>query len=628
MKYRYTLLLLFLTCLCWHGGGIAVQAQPYQGLHKDYTTSKHSWYQQYYDRMVSTRTSKVQQQIVESFSNKQASVLYERFSDGSVVQDPLLEQYLNKVCDSLLIGDQLKYQVRIYPLWESSVNAFSHGSGTLFVTLGLLANIKNESALAFVIGHEVAHFDHNHAFKKYDNRIRHRQMHSLGLDNSRYTKDAHEYSREFELEADSIGMMYLKASRYNPQEAASALDAILSYPSQYTGLAFQPNWLNNRFASYSQEAFNDPGNMIAHYSPNSTHPSNIQRKQRLAAPTASPLQRTYLQPETDFKTVQTHARSLLTHTLLSNFQIYDALHNAYFQLQQNPNDIEQEYAILQILRFLLYARSIEHPSINQVLRYNTVGQPDIIRQYFSKLSNRDLAQRVLYYTVDRAMQYPNDTLIQNIALSVIDKTILDYHDTYQIATQQHPSIAAYQKELHRRAPRFRHDFSHLQRRSIIVAPYMRHYDEYTSIGSTYENARRSDNQYQKLIPQLQTLAHYNINLLTVESDNRNNSRVLQDIYTLRKWRTQQRILSLLNLPSFNQREAEAVMLNRGAHQAIFVTVNNLTGSHEAPNPSRMLNHADIEVYNIFRHHKVNERSFNYLKLWPDLIPLHIHRSVH
>jgi Zn-dependent protease with chaperone function len=50
-------------------------------------------------------------------------------------------------------------------------NAFAMPGGTIGVTKGLLQQIKHESALAFVLGHELGHFKHRHHLKGFSRAL-------------------------------------------------------------------------------------------------------------------------------------------------------------------------------------------------------------------------------------------------------------------------------------------------------------------------------------------------------------------------------------------------------------------------------------------------------------------------
>lgn len=85
---------------------------------------------------------------------------------GSYHSDSSLNKYLQ------LSGNNISYQFgrseltfRFGVLNTDEVNAYSLPGGYVLLTKGLLEKIKNESELAAVMGHEIAHINQKHIFK-------------------------------------------------------------------------------------------------------------------------------------------------------------------------------------------------------------------------------------------------------------------------------------------------------------------------------------------------------------------------------------------------------------------------------------------------------------------------------
>ena len=85
---------------------------------------------------------------------------------AALVNDPQLQQYVNRV------GRWLAAQTERPNLpWHFGVldapelNAFAVPGGTIFVTRGLVAQLKNEAELAGVLGHEISHIVMKHHLK-------------------------------------------------------------------------------------------------------------------------------------------------------------------------------------------------------------------------------------------------------------------------------------------------------------------------------------------------------------------------------------------------------------------------------------------------------------------------------
>jgi hypothetical protein len=123
-------------------------------------------------------------------------------------------------------------------------NAMSLGDGTVILNIGLLRRLENESQVAFVICHEIAHFLLDHTNQNIQKRIetahsKDFQKEVRQINNSEYnqrsralellkniTYDHRKHSRTHELEADSLGLVYLKNTGYSLGEAISCLEIL------------------------------------------------------------------------------------------------------------------------------------------------------------------------------------------------------------------------------------------------------------------------------------------------------------------------------------------------------------------------------------------------------------------
>jgi predicted Zn-dependent protease len=79
--------------------------------------------------------------------------------------NPALQQYLNKICDTIVINSSKPeifngYHVAI--LDTDEINAFATSGGHIFLTRGLIACTANEDEIASVIAHEIAHIQLQH----------------------------------------------------------------------------------------------------------------------------------------------------------------------------------------------------------------------------------------------------------------------------------------------------------------------------------------------------------------------------------------------------------------------------------------------------------------------------------
>lgn len=139
-----------------------------------------------------------------------------RFSYG----DPLTI-YINEVADKVLgHKPELRSQLRFYLYRDPSANAFCVADGLIGINCGLLANIKSEAELAFVIAHEASHYTEEHIFEEY---FEVEFEESDELDALKAVESRIKRSRKQELEADEEGLELFLASAFDTAAVPSAL---------------------------------------------------------------------------------------------------------------------------------------------------------------------------------------------------------------------------------------------------------------------------------------------------------------------------------------------------------------------------------------------------------------------
>ena len=157
---------------------------------------------------------------------------------GGVYREPRVQQMLEKTVDKLVMASErpeLKYEVTI--LNSPAVNAFALPNGQLYVTRGLVALANDNSELASVLAHEMAHVIARHAEIREDqarqaalvNRVAtdllsDPQLGALALAKSKITLA--NFSRAQEFEADGIGVGISARAGYDPYGAERFLTSM------------------------------------------------------------------------------------------------------------------------------------------------------------------------------------------------------------------------------------------------------------------------------------------------------------------------------------------------------------------------------------------------------------------
>lgn len=176
-------------------------------------------------------------------------------------------------------SDAPNKSVRLTILNSPAINAFALPSGDLYLTRGLITLANDESELAAVIAHELAHVTADHA------RLRQRQARAAALArrvsdvvadpaiklSTRETADLSRaaFSQRQELQADEIGVKTLARAGFDPFAAARFLEAMARFAA---------------LPAMNAAGGTDPGFLSSHPST----PARVQNAKRVARAFSGP----------------------------------------------------------------------------------------------------------------------------------------------------------------------------------------------------------------------------------------------------------------------------------------------------------------------------------------------------
>lgn len=166
-------------------------------------------------------------------------------TSGRVIDDPALNEYVRDIMCRL--SPDHCGTLRVYILREPSFNASAGPNGALYVHSGLLLRAETESQLAYVLGHEVAHFERRHSLRRWrDARAKTDALVALQVISAAAQTATGVYvpagdlvalgmygsilafSRDQEREADHLGLDMMVAGGYDPSEAARIWDGLMA----------------------------------------------------------------------------------------------------------------------------------------------------------------------------------------------------------------------------------------------------------------------------------------------------------------------------------------------------------------------------------------------------------------
>jgi predicted Zn-dependent protease len=184
---------------------------------------------------------------------------------GDYVMDPSLTDYVQRVGNRLAAVSDRKLPYEFVVLNNTIPNAWALPGGKIAVNRGLLTQLKSESELAAVLGHEIVHAAARHSAQQMSRGMLAQggllaaQVAASDSDyGSLYMAGAglaaqlalQKYGRDAELEADHYGMEYMKRAGYDAQGAVSLQETFVRMSANK-----ESSWFAGLFASHppSQE---------------------------------------------------------------------------------------------------------------------------------------------------------------------------------------------------------------------------------------------------------------------------------------------------------------------------------------------------------------------------------------
>ncbi|HHG85318.1 MAG TPA: zinc metalloprotease, partial [Bacteroidetes bacterium] len=174
-------------------------------------------------------TSKSDRKASEEFLLQSNFIMDDLLLSGKALFNDPLSIYTNSIKDYLLQDyPEVRDKIKIFVIKSPSVNAFATNNGIILFNLGLLAHLENEAQLAFILCHEFQHYIHHHPINQYvkvqDLRGNNQLFSSQALETFLLAKN--QYSREMEMEADSMGLQLFLKTKYSLDEIDGVFDQL------------------------------------------------------------------------------------------------------------------------------------------------------------------------------------------------------------------------------------------------------------------------------------------------------------------------------------------------------------------------------------------------------------------
>lgn len=245
---------------------------------------------------------------------EKSKALLDLVNDGYFIKNDSLEIPLLNTFEKILDANRINKSYKtILISKDPQPNAFCLGEGSFIVTVGLLGEITNEGQLAFILAHELSHYELDHVNKSLKVNMKNNTEGKVNQGLKKVAKGkateksienikdalylSKRYSRENELKADSMAILLLRSARFDYNQGVSMLSILdPGSPPQYlnaeellkhfefNNYPFQQSWLKKRVSIFSKKSANI---LVFESDSIESHPDYLLRINKIESMTAS-----------------------------------------------------------------------------------------------------------------------------------------------------------------------------------------------------------------------------------------------------------------------------------------------------------------------------------------------------
>jgi beta-barrel assembly-enhancing protease len=167
------------------------------------------------------------------------------------ITDPVIDEYVNRIGQNIVKNSDCKVPFTIKVIDSDEINAMALPGGFFYVNSGLILAADEEAELAGVMAHETAHVCAHHAAREMT-RANYAQLSMIPLIMlTGYSWTGYgiyeaaqlaipitflEFSRDFEAQADYLGVQYMYRAGYDPQALITFFEKIQALEKRKPGL--------------------------------------------------------------------------------------------------------------------------------------------------------------------------------------------------------------------------------------------------------------------------------------------------------------------------------------------------------------------------------------------------------
>lgn len=326
-------------------------------------------------------------------------------ASGRVLYGDPITKMVESVADKLLEDEpELRSHFRFYTVKSSDVNAFCTGQGMIFVNVGLIAQLQDESQLAYILSHEIVHYVRKHNLEVLTRDYR-KDAKKSDEDDDIWESDRalrlfmkyHNRSHAMETEADTIGLVRFYLKWGYSTDLDGVFDVLQYSELPFDEIPFDTNYFNTDRYKVPHNCFLDSIKAISarddYDDSKSSHP-NIQKRREC---TANILKRypqggkAYIVTTPEyFDYIRTLARFECIRMDLIGADYANAFYSCYMLQKTMPDNLYLEKSRLQAMYGIAKYKSYQSASSITPSHTDYEGEIQQIYHFFNKINANEL----------------------------------------------------------------------------------------------------------------------------------------------------------------------------------------------------------------------------------------------
>jgi len=361
-------------------------------------------------------TNNIKDDDKEEYARYTNYALNSLLQSGLVLYGDPMTVFVEKVAAKLLANEpNLEKELQFYVIKSNITNALCTDPGVIFITTGLISQIENEAQLAYIIAHEIVHYQEKHLEESFN------KSKETNLEITTSYEDLVLLSKDHEFEADANALKLYHAAGYSDKEINTVFDVLM-----YSYLTFDEVKIDNSFfgnpevyipESYFPEKANPILAFEEYDDSKSTHPNIRRRKDAIANEIEKyrdwKNNSHFIETE-EFSYVQNIARFESVRENLMRSDYIKSLYEIYILEKEFPKNefLQTSKALAWLFMSQTNLSGKKRSFIKKIDEKE--GSISMVYSFLSKLSSEEMALMAVRQTHDIHKEFPSSKRIKEI----------------------------------------------------------------------------------------------------------------------------------------------------------------------------------------------------------------------